>query len=293
MVNSIEIEYLEPKTEFRVGSVKNIAVPTNNVNDIKKMYPSSKKTESNADMLSQSFNQTPEITPIPSPTENTQVESVDQPVQISPIPVVQNTNLEKEPVNLDMNISVSEVPSIEPIVSEVAPIEPINIQNTEPVVEAPIKETNNIVVPNEVAQNTTPIMESAFKVSDAPNIFDNPNLVNNIEKNSLASENNNIFNQPNETKKEIVKLDNLSEQKSDLDDDIISLEIAILEKNVNLYEELAENNRKFIELKKKQIKKSENDVNLENTASNLFNNNGVLDEEQVLGETPMPTLRAA
>ena len=289
MVNSIEIEYLEPKQEFRVGSVKNIAVTSNNVNDIKKMYPSSKKTESNADMLSQSFGTIPEITPIPSQPKDTQVESVAEPVQISPIPVVQNTNLEKEPVNL--NFSMPGVPSVEPIVSEVAPIESVNIQTTEPEVETPTKETNNIVIPNEVEQNTTPAIESIFKVSDAPNIFDNP-IKSNIQENNLVQENNNIFNQPSEIKEDNVKSENISEQKSDLNDDIITAEIAILENDIKHYEGLAENNRKKIELLKKQIKKEEN-VNLENTASNLFNNSGVLDDEKVLGKTPMPNLRAA
>ena len=50
MVNSIEIEYLQPKNEFRIGAMKNIAVPSNNKDDIKKMYPNEKKVESNADM---------------------------------------------------------------------------------------------------------------------------------------------------------------------------------------------------------------------------------------------------
>lgn len=282
MVNSIEIEYLEPKNEFRVGSVKNIAVPSNNVGDIKKMYPNSKKNESNADMLSQSFNTTPLVTPIPQ-TENT-VENVAEPVQISPIPVVQNTNLESEPVNLDVNVSMPEMPTIEPIVAETSPIEPV--------IETPIVEANNIVTPSEVEQNTTPVIESTFKVSDAPNIFDNP-IPTNIQENNLVQENKNIFNQPSEIKEDIVKSENLSEQKSDLNDDIITAEIALLENNIKHYEGLAENNRKLIELKRKQIKKEENDVNLENTASNLFNNSGVLDDDMVLGKTPMPNLRAA
>lgn len=273
MVNSIEIEYLDPKNEFRVGSVKNIAVPSNNKDDIKKMYPNSKKNESNADMLSQSFNTTPLVTSIPQPV-NSPVESVTEPVHISPIPVVQNTNLESEPVNLDVNVSMPEIPSIEPVI------------------ETPIVEANNIVTPSEVEENTTPVIESTFKVSDAPNIFDNP-FPTNIQENNLVQENNNIFNQPSEIKEDIVKSENLSEQKSDLNDDIITAEIALLENDIKHYEGLAENNRKKIELLKKQIKKEETEVSLENTASNLFNNSGVLDDDMVLGKTPMPNLRAA
>jgi len=283
MVNSIEIEYLDPKNEFRVGSVKNIAVPSNNKDDIKKMYPNSKKNESNADMLSQSFNTTPLVTSIPQPV-NSPVESVTEPVHISPIPVVQNTNLESEPVNLDVNVSMPEMPSIEPIVAETSPIEPV--------IETPIVEANNIVTPSEVEENTTPVIESTFKVSDAPNIFDNP-FPTNIQENNLVQGNNNIFNQPSEIKEDIDKSENLSEQKSDLNDDIITAEIALLENDIKHYEGLAENNRKKIELLKKQIKKEETEVSLENTASNLFNNSGVLDEDKVLGKTPMPNLRAA
>jgi len=283
MVNSIEIEYLDPKNEFRVGSVKNIAVPSNNKDDIKKMYPNSKKNESNADMLSQSFNTTPLVTSIPQPV-NSPVESVTEPVHISPIPVVQNTNLESEPVNLDVNVSMPEMPSIEPIVAETSPIEPV--------IETPIVEANNIVTPSEVEENTTPVIESTFKVSDAPNIFDNP-FPTNIQENNLVQGNNNIFNQPSEIKEDIDKSENLSEQKSDLNDDIITEEIDLLENNIKHYEGLAENNRKKIELLKKQIKKEETEVSLENTASNLFNNSGVLDEDKVLGKTPMPNLRAA
>ena len=116
MVNSIEIEYLEPKNEFKVGSVKNIAVPSNNKDDIKKMFPGSKPTQSNADMLSQSFSTTPQITPIPSQSEAVPVQSVVEPIQISPIPTAQNSNLENQPVSLEMNpVNVSETPVVESV----------------------------------------------------------------------------------------------------------------------------------------------------------------------------------
>lgn len=295
MVNSIEIEYLEPKNEFRVGNVKNIAVPANNVNDIKKMYPGSKKTVSNADMLSQSFGTTPEITPIPASTENTPVENVSEPVQISPIPVVQNTNLESEPVNLDVNVSIPEIPSQAPVLNNIPELTPIeqsvNIQPIDSVKETTIEENNNVVTSNEIEQNSNPLIESAFKVSDAPNIFDNPISTNPLGENNNVVDSANAFNHP--VQDEPKEPENVSDYKSDLNDDIITAEIAILENNIKHYEGLAENNRKLIELKRKQIKKEENDVNLENTASNLFTNSGVLDDDMVLGKTPMPNLRAA
>jgi len=292
MVNSIEIEYLEPKNEFRVGSVKNIAVPSNNKDDIKKMYPNSKKSESNADMLSQSFNATPLVTPIPQPETNI-VENVTEPVQISPIPVVQNTNLESEPVNLDMSVTAPVMPSADLVVPEFQPIqEPMNIQQTPIVENNSIEVKNNDVAPTNVmeSQISSPVIESAFKVSDAPNIFDNPVPINTVDDN-IMQENTNMFNQP--LPKQSKEPEEVSEFKSDINDDIISAEIAILENDIKHYEGLAENNRKKIELLKKQIRKEETEVSLENTASNLFNSSGVLDDEKVLGKTPMPNLRAA
>lgn len=292
MANALEIEYIEPKKEFRVGSVKNIAVPSNNVNDIKKMYPGSKKTESNADMLSQSFGKIPEVTPIPTSDENLQAESVDQPVQISPIPVVQNTNLEKEPVSLETSATTttSDIPTIEPDKTEEEQ------QPSDKNVIAPVEE----VIVNPIKSAVEPKVygiESEFKVSSAGNIFDNPvvspiNTTNEEINKPIENigENSNITTLGTSISEAIPELNDVS---SDIKDDMISAEIAILEKNVKLYEELAENNRKMIELKKKKIKKEENDVNLENTASNLFNNNGVLDDDKVLGKTPMPNLRAA
>ena len=277
MVNSIEIEYLEPKNEFRVGSVKNIAVPSNNKDDIKKMYPNSKKTESNADMLSQSFNTRSLVTPMSNNTENMNVENASEPVQISPIPVVQNSNLEATPVSLDMSVlSAPEIQPQEPIV--------ISEVTQEPVVENVSIEPTNISV-NKVPEVSTPVFESGFKVSDAPNIFDNPAPVNPVESNTNVV--GNSFTITPSMEEETKESDNISDYKPDINDDIA------FDQNQLAMEELAENNRKFIELKKKQIKKEENEVNLENTASNLFNNKGILDENQVLGDTPMPSLKIA
>lgn len=295
MVNSIEIEYLEPKNEFRVGSVKNIAVPSNNVNDIKTSFPGSKKTESNADMLSQSFGSMPEISPIPAqvttePVQDSVVtvqnENVAPAVEISPIPVAQNSNLETEPVNLNTGFVMPEIATIEPVTVPVQ--EPA--LNVEPIVsEVKTEEVKaNDEVVNVVPESTQVPFESGFKVSDAPNIFDNPVVENQVEENNVV-ETPNIFNQ---VKEEKVVEEQITQ--TDINDDIIAAEIAILENDIKYYEGLADNNRKKIELlKKKQIKKEDKEVNLENTASNLFNNNGVLDDEQVLGKTPMPNLRAA
>ena len=293
MVSSIEIEYLEPKNEFRIGSVKNIAVPSNNKDDIKRVYPNSKKTESNADMLTQSFASMPEITPIVTPNVIPTLND-SGPVQISPIPVIQDSDLEKQPVNLDMNTVVApEISSVENVdnsVSEVPSVEQVSAEVTQSF--APINNelnTNSSEI-NEVPQ--MPSFESSFKISDAPNIFDNPTSFNQTKNN--VNDNSNIVNEPKQIKSNNVnEIKNLSNYESNINDDIITAEIAILENDIKHYEGLAENNRKKIELLKKQIKKEDNDVNLENTASNLFKNSGILDEEKVLGETPIPILKAA
>ena len=312
MPNVVEIEYLEPKREFHIGSVKNIAVPSNNKDDIKKMFPGVKTVQSNADMLNESFSTSPEITPIPNNNSVQEVPitpNVVEPVQISGIPTTGLSNLESIPANLNMSTpvmnAVPEMSSIEPIVNNIQEIP----QNNDSVNNAPLQvENNNVLVsnidvPNEQMsvshESNIPAvgMESSFKVSDAPNIFDNPipSPVNITEEEinkpldikspmeQPLEEENNIFSKS-------IPVNSSSE--NDLNDDMILAEIAILENDIKHYEGLAENNRKKIELLKKQIKK-DNDVNLENTASNLFNNNGVLDEDKVLGKTPIPNLRVA
>jgi len=284
MVNSIDFEYLEPKKEFRIGSIKNIAVPSNNKDDIKRMYSGYKKGESNADMLSQSFGQTPEIVPIP----NNIVEQtpVNEPVEISSIPLTQSSNLESSPVNLDMNVSstIPEFPTMDPI-------KPVENQ---------MPEDNNVVIPNEVnpiESNIMPInsgIESDFKVSSSGNIFDNPNISPisiNEEINKPVDKIMNNDVTPVDFKDKTYESNSVSVV---INDDILLTEIAIEENNIKHYEGLAENSRKKIELLKKQIKNDKkDDVNLENTASNLFNNNGILDDDKVLGRTPMPNLRVA
>lgn len=303
MVNSIDIEYLQPKSEFRVGNPKNIAVPVNNKDDIKKGYNVVPNTDiqSNADMLSQSFSIEPQGVvsqePVAEPVNIEPKEvKMEEPVQISSIPTNTTSNLEGTPVNLDMSSasvnSVSEVPVIESIESTV------NENNN--------TESNNISFMEAPSVQTNTGIDSGFKVSDAPNIFDNPTPfgVNETDLNKPIENNNNdsIFSVPTSIPKEenVIESNQIiggNENKiisTSINDDIIEAEIAIEENNVKHYEALAENSRKKVELLKRQIKnEKKEDVNLENTASNLFNNNGVLDEEKVLGKTPMPNIMAA
>lgn len=327
MVNSIEIEYLEPKSEFRVGAIKNIAVPNNNKDDIKKMYPNEKKAESNADMLSQNFSTAPEIVPIPNKESNVYQNISENNLSMPTIPIV-NSDLEKTPVDLNMNNNGSELsmptqnifPEIKPIdmtvnmdvnqgvtmpgkmeVSEVKAIDLTdnNIQNNN-VMENNIEQTpidanvdimnvNSQVSPiSDVEKNET-IIKSDFNVGNGTNYFDLP------ENNSMLV-NNNLPELPQrneEIKSENIKHDNKELLSSNIKENIIEAEIAILESDIKYYEGLAENNRKKIELLRKQYKKEENEINLENTASNLFNSSGMLDDDKVLGKTPMPNIRVA
>ena len=317
MVNSIEIEYLQPKKEFRIGSMKNIAVPSNNKDDIKKMYPNEKKVESNADMLSQNFSTVPEITPIPK-QDNIVEQNVVQPNTVNPIMPSINSDLEKTPVDLSINnTNVSElsipqqnvVPEIKPIdlsvtnaanqdvtldQSVIPEIKPLEIdsahnlgvqQNTFSDLNM-MESANNIPVdsitpiPNTAdVEENKPLIQSDFNVGTGTNYFDIP------ENNPM------IFNNPTASSQENVVSKEVN--ATDIKSDMIEAEIAILESDIKHYEGLAENNRKKIELLKKQVKKEVKDINLENTASDLFNNSGALDEEKVLGKTPMPNLRVA
>lgn len=307
MVNNIEIEFLQPKKEYSVGNPKNIAVPNNNVNDLKKGYVVTEPSvQSNADMLTQSFSPQPTIVVEEQPTiepivneqiiQNTPIGS--EPVQISGIPNPGLTSLESTPVNMEINSisnNVPEIPVIDPInnvginssydVPQMPVIEPIeNNTNTDVSIENPV--INEMPT---IEQNSG--IDSGFKVSNQPNIFDNPNLnpvVPEIMENNIVQNDNNINQsieiQSNEQKNDI----------SSLNDDILMAEIAIEENNIKHFEALAENSRKRVELLKRQIKnEKQEDVSLENTASNLFNNNGILDDEKVLGKVPMPNILAA
>ena len=257
-------------------------------------------------MLTQSFSPQPTIVVEEQPTiepivneqiiQNTPIGS--EPVQISGIPNPGLTSLESTPVNMEINSisdNVPEIPVIDPInnvginssydVPQMPVIEPIeNNTNTDVSIENPV--INEMPT---IEQNSG--IDSGFKVSNQPNIFDNPNLnpvVPEIMENNIVQNDNNINQsieiQSNEQKNDI----------SSLNDDILMAEIAIEENNIKHFEALAENSRKRVELLKRQIKnEKQEDVSLENTASNLFNNNGILDDEKGLGKVHMPNILAA
>ena len=287
------IEFLPKKSEFRVSDVKNLAVTTNQKEDIANKYPKiENNTVSNADMLSQSFSSNPTLS-----NENLKMPAVE-PVQITSIPTTQNTNMEEKPVDLNINQNSNNnfnmfasndnsqlnIPSINEDLNSQTIVEN-RLQNNVPEI-GPINLSN--IKDSDIKKENA---DNSFKVSDQANIFDNPIMSFGINQDEInkPEENNNVIEHvmPEENSKF-----NNSNKNDLLNDDIILAQIAIEESNVKHYEALAENSKKKIELLKRQVKNNE-EVNLENTASNLFNNNGVLDDEKVLGKTPVPFIKAA
>lgn len=311
------VEYLPLKSTFKIGDVKNLAVLTNQKDDISKSYPKiQSSTVSNADMLSQSFN----TNPVP---EIPKVEPVVEPIQVSAIPNVQNNfNMEASPVDLNVNpVSVPPVNNVPTMDINVPTIDSVNSNQENSIPQVPVIEPINSGLENNVSLPSTPIEETnGFQVSTEPNIFDNPlpepfaisqeDINKPLENNELNAVNGmdnnlskiNIFNQPNFESNNLVKEESpiITPEVSEISDnsineDIVLAQIAIEESNVKHYEALAENSKKKIELLKRQVKTNvkKEETNLENTASNLFNSNGILDEEKVLGKTPMPNIMAA
>lgn len=180
--------------------------------------------------------------------------------------------------------------------------------------------TVNIPEVSGISIENNDINNNEFKVSSAPNIFDLPS-VNENSSNSEKSLNNEVipeitlpsnpldtnFEKPTlVTPVESPIIPSVSELKetpvvtpsvdaeqnfevtNELNDDILEARIAIEKSNYRLYMSLAENSKKMAELlekQKKTVSKETNldNTNLENTASNLFNLNGQLDENKVLG----------
>ena len=176
------VKFLNYSNPVKIGEARAIALNNTNIDAIKKAY--SKNTEvsigTNKDLLSQSFNETPEI--------QTQVQQPQsEPVQISSIPNIQNNfNMEGSPVNLNTS-SEHVVPNVEPI----NPVSTPNIPNGDE--NGPALNINS-VKPSGI--------DSGFKVSNEPNIFDQPSTPFNITEEDvnkpldapIQNNNNNVFN---------------------------------------------------------------------------------------------------
>lgn len=264
---NVDIEFLSYNNPVKFNEAKAIALNDSNITAIKNAYKvkaseSSGEPVLNKDILSQSFGEPKTVTP--------------EPVQISSIPKVQNDfNMESTPVNLNINPILEQ----EPVVNSVPNIEPIpsiepNIDVNVPSIE-PIPVVENKFNENEVALNINSIkpggIDSGFKVSNEPNIFDNPSMPYQITEeeinNPVMPEVNAFNNTPKETLSENLVSENLNSKKIELNN-----------RKIKLFEELASIYREENEL----LGSSNEDNSLENTASNLFNSNGTLNDNEVL-----------
>lgn len=251
IMGNSNVTFLPYSNSIKINEAKAIALNDKNINAIKKVYQDSVgnsigSQNLNKDMLIENFGG--------STNQN-------QPVEISAIPNVQNNfNMESTPVNLNMN----SVPSSD---TNVNINNPLNVEPINPVNSIPSEPLNiNSIKP---ASETVGI-DSGFKVSNEPNIFDQApvsNINNNKDTNFNSTNPFSIteeeVNKPivNDVKKESVNVDN-------------SKLIELNDRKIKLFEELA------------NIYKEENDLlrnnNSDNTASNLFNNNGTLNEYEVM-----------
>lgn len=271
--NTNSIEFLSYNNPIKVNEPKVIALNDVNINAIKNAYKNVVGVSSlnepvlNKDILSQNFGNNTEVSVTTPET-----------VQISPIPEIQNNfNMESTPVNLNINPivensdnqNVSEsIPSVEPIIPNIEPIvnvsQPINDSFTD----------NNIGALN--INNIKPGgIDSGFKVSNEPNIFDNPTIPYQITEEEI---NNLDMPQVNNGFDAVPTVDDTSKRVDDKD--LTNKKIELNNRKIKLFEELANIYKEENELLKNEG--SDSDV-LERTASNLFNNNGTLNDNEVLG----------
>ena len=359
------ITHLPVTGQIKTGGEKVIALNQQNIDLLKKGYSNdpaviaANSAVSNKDLLSQSFatpaldvavepavvEAAPAIEVVPTQTETAPVvetavsnsnEIVENPVQITGIPTVQNTvNLESNPVNMSMepvaaeenntmdplsgldNLIPNTTLNVTPIAAEIASTE----NNANPIMES-ANEAPVIDVTNSEVKKEESAMESPFQVTSAPNIFDQPIAPVEEKKEEVVAEktdetvdNNvnldplNIFAMPqtnannevtptievsNEENKEI-KTESVA-NNIELTNDILQAEIALEKEAADLYDKLAQNSRKKIELLEQKRKTTTNNVielntNLEPSASELFNSNGTLNDNKVLEEAEGAALK--
>lgn len=260
------VKFLNYSNPIKIGDARAIALNNTNISAIKNAY--SKKIgvsgETNKDLLSQSFSDTPKV------------EVQNDPVQINPIPTIQNNfNMESTPVNMNVNPK-----PVIPVVDSTPKIEPIN----------PVTSTNT--TNDEVALNINSVkpagIDSGFKVSNEPNIFDQPKMPFNITEEDINkpientasnggfngnTDTNNIFNNAVSQQPSVNNTINKSENEKKLN---INKQIEFNERKIKLFTELAN-----IYKEENEMLRSESEVN-DNTASDLFNNNGTLDDLKIL-----------
>lgn len=317
-----DIQYLSYSNPVKFNEGKAIALNDANITSIKTAYKNaigSTDTVLNKDILSQSFANpviepisavsSPEVvsnsvsepvniptvepvvdTPVvnsvpevPTSEPSNSVIDIPEPVQISSIPQTQNTfNMESTPVNLSVPDNSMPIESSSPNLFDSVP-------KIEPVSEVvPSSESN--VLDNNSADNSvdeTPLninnikpggIDSGFKVSNEPNIFDQvpstPFPISQEEINKPIDVEN-VQDVENTT--EVVSPISSNSNTQIVDNNKM---IELNERKIKLFEELANVYREENELLKSD--NSSTSDNLEHTASNLFNNNGTLNVNEVL-----------
>ena len=302
-MGNASINYIKYANPVSIADVRAIALKNDNINTINNAYKNSTLSDevsggTNKDLLSQNFgvghantpdsvtalnseqveqtmpdsgNTVPEQTI--SPLEGNAV-ATEPKVAVSPIPNNLNTNLEATPVNLN-----AENPTLDTVGTEaIAPFDPIN--NIESIVPDSTNNENEPLTINNIKpiDDTNANIDSSFKVTDKPNIFDQvpetssntnesvPNFLNDLDTNDLNIDQNlsNTFNN---------SISNDLDNSSQIDNSEI---IELNERKIKLFEELAN-----IYREENRILSSSNS-DLEKTASDLFNNNGTLNENKVL-----------
>ena len=233
-------------------------------------------------------------------------------VSIPEIPSIPNINIPVENKNVQNNVvdnNVLNVPEVPSMPNMNNTIENQNVQNN--ITPNMVEQNPVVTVENNTIQNPH---ESEFNVGNGKNLFDMPVIEDNFTVSSgnssvpevsdtmienIPNTTNDLFVMPtiptvNELKEQPVHAPNVEDTKvsveetasldNDLNDEILKTMITIEKNNYVLYMGLAENSKKMIEVLEKQMSlKNKETTNLENTASDLFNSNGALDENKVLG----------
>lgn len=263
--NINNIEFLNYSSPIKVNEPKVIALNSSNVDSIKSFYKNAvgsfviSEPILNKDILSQNFGNNAEVSV-----------SQTEPVHISSIPEVQNNfNMESTPVNLNMNSTIvdepkiieePEIPSMESVVPNIEPI--INVTS-------PLEPENNEFGALNINSIKPSGIDSGFKVSNEPNIFDNP-----MSYQITEEVNEPIVIENNESQNSVVDNDIKTVNLTEINDKKIELN----KRKIKLFEELANIYKEENEL----LLNGSNDNLLERTASNLFNNNGTLNDNEVL-----------
>ena len=286
------VQFISYSNPVVFNEPKVIALNDTNINSIKAAYKNVvnvnvEEPVLNKDILTQNFGNNTETSTIEiaNPIQMSSIPNVQNNFNMESTPVNMNMNMDIpaiepinsipeviEPINPVPENVISEIPSLEPMNSaEVVPnvVNEISMEipssgmslgtdvlpNVEPISDLP---SNNEMSVDMVMQplNINAIkpggIDSGFKVSNEPNIFDNPTMPFSITEEDVNStvDDSIVVSQSNSNNKEKI--------------------FEINNRRIKLFEELAQTYKEENELL------GQNSTNLEKTASNMFDNNGSL-----------------